>query len=677
MSVIDKNVNTPVAFFLLATGTALLLLAIEWMLVSSFGFGLEQGEIARTLAGLLILGLVVGIAACCCALMLSQYGAIAALATALAIMLFMEMYAAMGNHSLAKLLGSGAGAIVAFLAIIRLTGKMPEWLLRPANGLALGSALFALLLLQTASSAVDNAGVGLAAATAIAAGILLFLWWRGRSGRFLEPVLILAMVLVVSVYLGNRVPVRQPDNSFATGKPSVLLVTIDTLRADHVGAYGYARANTPTLDGLAKEGVLFNQAVTAHVYTGPSHTSILTGLLPKHHGVLVNNVPLQDGIPTLADMLRAEGYVTAAFVSTHILSDRDSGLPSRFHAFNDDSEQFKWFPSEISGVAGLHLMNQYVKKLLNYRRGSSYPWYRMGADTTDIAIEWLEHNAGRPLFTWVHLYDPHLPHQQHDGHSEGTQGVPWDWYNLNASERSKIVNSPELMAAMISQYDDEISYADAQLARIVDAARQATSDGRLLVIVTSDHGQMISEHETYWTRRLYDPTLLVPLIIVPPERMDGMLSEVDTQASLVDLAPTILELLEVDYDQGFDGISMVNIMSGTGVDNPRPAFSSIHPHDSDYDRERHSVREQGWKLIRNYAGWDSTDKAHLAGEVDEELYHLEQDPGEIANLVESVSNMKQQLGVRLDKLDPEVGKQQELHLTPEDRERLRSLGYIQ
>jgi arylsulfatase A-like enzyme len=677
MSATEKNAITPVALLLLATGTALVLLALEWMVASSFGVGLEQSEIARTLAGLLIVGLVAGIAACCCALMLRQYGAVAAFAVALAILLFMEMYAALGNFSLAKLLGSGAGAVVAFLAIVRLTDKLPAWLLRPANGLALAAALFALLLLQTASSAVDNTGAWLAVATAIVAAIMLLLWWRGRSGRLLEPVLVLAIVLVVSVFLGTRVPVWQPDNSYATGKPSVLLVTLDTLRADHVGAYGYARANTPTLDGLAKEGVLFNQAVTAHVYTGPSHISILTGLLPKHHGALVNSAPLQDGIPTLAEMLRAEGYVTAAFVSTHLLSERDSGLPSRFHAFNDDSEQYKWFPSEISDVAGLSLMNEYVIKLLNKWYGSSYPWYRLGEDTTDIATEWLEHNAGRPLFTWVHLYDPHLPHQQHGGHSEGAPGISWDWYNLNASERSKIVNSPELMATMISQYDEEISYADAQLARIVDAARQATPDGRLLVIVTSDHGQMISEHELYWARRLYDPTLLVPLIIVPPEGMDGMRNEVDNQVSLVDLAPTILELLEVDYDQDFDGISLVKMMNGTGTDKPRPAFSSIHPHVSDYDRERHSVREQGWKLIRNYSGWDSEDKAHLAGEVDEELYHLEQDPGETANLVESGSDMKQQLGTHLDRLDPEVGKQQELHLTPEDRERLRSLGYIQ
>ncbi|MBT8147245.1 MAG: hypothetical protein KJN90_10365, partial [Gammaproteobacteria bacterium] len=235
MSATDSNPTTAVDLFLLATGTALVLLTVEWLIVSNFGFGLEQGEVARALTGVLVLGLCIGIAGCCVALLLRQYGALAAFAATVAMLLFMEVYAALGNHPVAKLLGSGGFAIVVFMVIVRLTGKLPAWLLRPANTLGFASVLLVLALLQTATSAVDNTGVWSVVATAILAAILLFIWWRGRRERLLEPILVLIVVSFISISFGSRIPVWQPDNSFAAGKASVLLVTIDTLRADHVG----------------------------------------------------------------------------------------------------------------------------------------------------------------------------------------------------------------------------------------------------------------------------------------------------------------------------------------------------------------------------------------------------------------------------------------------------------
>jgi arylsulfatase A-like enzyme len=238
------------------------------------------------------------------------------------------------------------------------------------------------------------------------------------------------------------------------------------------------------------------------------------------------------------------------------------------------------------------------------------------------------------------------------------------------------VASPEKVDAMIALYDAEVAYADEQLGRVQEAARAAAPDGNLLIVVTADHGESMGEHGLYWFRYLYDPTLLVPLVIVPPGSMSMPSDVVDTQVRLIDLVPTVLDMLDVDAGTTFDGSSLLALMrAGDGV-SPGPAFSSRYSSSTEFSRERHAIRDRGWKLIHTKPGWDGGGGATPLEGDSRELYELAADPGELTNLLDTGAAIQQQLGQQLDEVVGQ-GVTLDLELTDEERERLRSLGYVQ
>lgn len=677
MSSHASSPNRLAGFMFLASGVALAFLLIEWLVVARLGLQLGQGEVTRTLLALLPAALGAGAGGAVAALLLARWLApvVTAIAAPVAALLLLDLYFAFGSGPapLAKLLGAAGFALAVFFVLAWLIRRGPGRLQQALAWWVLAAALASLSLLLTVLQAVDTTGTVLAAGASVAAIILLLQGWR--TGRVAWPVLAVVMLFAASAVLAVRIPVWQPVNRFATGKPSVLLVTIDTLRADHVGAYGYAGARTPNFDALAAQGVRFSQAVTANVYTGPSHASILSGLLPPGHGVLVNHMRLPAAVPTLADILRQEGYVTAAFTSGYTTVDKACGLPSRFLAWDDDIRPFRWFPELADRLGVIDLATRLYREFGHYN-GNFGQGYRMGEDTADAAVAWLEQNGDRPFFMWTHFYDPHLPYrppQQY--HREQGTDVTGLWYALDAQERFEITQSADKVAAMIGLYDAEIAYVDAQLGRVLEAARRAAPDEDLLVVVTSDHGESMGEHGIYWFRRLYDPTLLVPLVIVPPESMSASPAVVETQVRLIDLAPTLLDMLGVDPGTAFDGQSLLPLMQGTASDSPGPAFSSSYSTSSEFSRERHSIRDQGWKLIRYGPGWDGDGPATLE-QRQQELYDLGADAGELDNRIDSGTAIQDELSSRLDEMAGQ-GVAPELELTPEERERLRSLGYIQ
>jgi arylsulfatase A-like enzyme/tetratricopeptide (TPR) repeat protein len=271
-------------------------------------------------------------------------------------------------------------------------------------------------------------------------------------------------------------------------RPSVLLVTIDTLRADHVGAYGATSGATPTLDALARQGVLWQEASTAVPLTLPSHATILTGLLPPHHGVRDNDAA---GLPpqhvTLAARAKAQGYATGAFVGAYVL-DRRFGLSNGFDVYDDRIER-----------AG---------------DGRSLNALERRCDAVaQAALGWLRSVRG-PFLAWVHFYDPHFPYEPPAPYAERFAG---------------------------RAYDGEIAAADACLGRVLDGARQAAPAG-LLVAVLSDHGEGLFDHgEPTHGFFVYETTLRVPLVIAGPgipsgERRSGL-------ARTVDVMPTLLARL--------------------------------------------------------------------------------------------------------------------------------------
>ena len=273
---------------------------------------------------------------------------------------------------------------------------------------------------------------------------------------------------------------------------NVLLITMDTTRADHLGCYGGA-ASTPTLDELAHRGVLFSQAITPAPITLPAHTSVLTGLYPHHHGIRHNGLyRLAPEHETLAHTFKAAGYATGAVVSAFVLDAR-FGLAAGFDSYDDDLTapelQSDWFDPE-----------------------------RKAIQTTDHAIAWLRENVNQPFFLWVHYFDPHAPYQP-----------------------------PSRYAEKYSQdlYSGEIAYMDAELGRLLATLNELGHTDDTLIVAVGDHGEALGEHgESAHGYLLYNPTVRVPLIMACGDRLGGG-AHVPDLVSLTDIAPTVLGLLDL------------------------------------------------------------------------------------------------------------------------------------
>jgi arylsulfatase A-like enzyme len=299
--------------------------------------------------------------------------------------------------------------------------------------------------------------------------------------------------------------------------PDVLLVTIDTLRADHVGCYGDGNAATPVMDGLASRGVRFAEAIAPVPLTLPSHASLLTATTPLVHGVRDNaGFVLGAAPPTVAEAFRAAGYSTAAFVSGFPVSRR-FGLGRGFDAYDDR------FPRGDDPARP-----SYVE--------------RRADETVAAATEWLrgrQSDAIRPVFAWVHFFDPHAP------------------YDAPEPYRSRFRQRP---------YDGEIAFADAQLGALLAAWRSLRPGRDPLVVVAADHGEGLGEHgEPTHGLFIYDSTLRVPLIASGPGIPAGR--TVTGAVSLIDVAPTLLDFAGLPPLKDSEGHSLRAAMtSGHGRD---------------------------------------------------------------------------------------------------------------
>jgi arylsulfatase A-like enzyme len=303
----------------------------------------------------------------------------------------------------------------------------------------------------------------------------------------------------------NRVDLAASPDS---GRPSVLLVTIDTLRADHVGVYGAVQAETPRLDALAAAGTRFENAIASTPLTLPSHASLLTGLDPPRHGVRHNGVYRLDGeIETLAERFRAAGYTTGAVTGAVVLARR-YGLDQGFQSYDDGTS------SRRSGAGGF--------------------LERRAAEVTERALAWLA-QATRPFFLWVHYYDPHHDYRPPQPFAERFSASP---------------------------YDGEIAYVDTQLGRLLDGLEPGGSHRETLILVTSDHGESLGEHgESTHAYTLYDAVLRVPLILRGPGVPRGRV--VESLVRAVDVAPTLLALTGLPVPAEADGEPFIpHLMDG-------------------------------------------------------------------------------------------------------------------
>jgi len=300
--------------------------------------------------------------------------------------------------------------------------------------------------------------------------------------------------------------------SGAATPPNIFLITIDTLRADHVHCYGYNQIQTPALDDLAKTGIRFTRAFTPSPLTNSSHTSILTGLLPSVHGVTDFGIPLDDSRATMAELLRAKGYHTAAFIGAIILDSKTlaPGLDRGFDFYDN-------FPSNVQ---------------------SKTHWDRLerrGEVVVKHAEAWLTTHPAGPRFVWVHLYDPHDPYEPPAPYSETYKDRP---------------------------YDGEIAYTDSALANFVAYLKAHAFYDNSLIVVVGDHGEGLGEHnEDTHGIFLYDSTTHVPLILkLPVGKNAGKV--IDEQVGTLDILPTVLEYVGISKPEPLTGTSLLSIAEG-------------------------------------------------------------------------------------------------------------------
>ena len=357
----------------------------------------------------------------------------------------------------------------------------------------------------------------------------------------MKPVKVLRTLYVVLILsaAASSAPTKTPP-------PDIFLITIDTLRADHVHCYGYAKVATPALDALATDGVRFTQAFTPSPITNTSHASILTGLLPGSHGVTDFGVPLSATHPTVAELLKAQNYHTAAFIGAVIL-DSKSLAPG----FDRGFDYYDNFPEHSSTKSRWGRIE------------------RRGMDVVEHAESWLSKHPAGPHFVWVHLYDPHDPYEP-----------PAPYSQLYKDHL----------------YDGEIAYADSALAHFVAYLRRSGTYGNSVIVAVGDHGEGLGEHhEDTHGIFLYDSTTHVPLIVkLPGGRSAGTL--VTAQVRTLDIMPTLLELASASAPQKTDGESLKPYFDGKS-EAARPAFG-----ETDYPLRfgwapLRSVRSEGFKFI--------------------------------------------------------------------------------
>jgi len=430
----------------------------------------------------------------------------------------------------------------------------------------------------------------------------------------------IALILATALTAACRQTAPAPEAA-----RNLLFITIDTLRADHVGAYGAKNVATPNLDRLAKEGALARRASVQVPLTRPSHISIFSGRYPAEHGIRDNVAPALGGdVPLMAETLKGSGFSTAAFVSSIVLA-RPSGLERGFDTFSDRFE-----------------VAEDDARFLNTIQ-------RRGDVATGEAIEWIRARKADRFFAWVHLYDPHDPYE------------PPGRYAVEYADRP---------------YDGEVAWSDELVGRLLTALSEGGVADRTLVVVTSDHGEGLGDHgEAVHGYFIYETTLHVPLVIRGPGVKPG--TAIDAVTRSVDLFPTVMEMLGLrDRTPVTSGQSLAAALhgergriGGTGapgaIDMPSFAESLVPLVHYGWSDLR-SVRDGRWKYI-------------LAPKA--ELYDLDRDPGELTNLIEQEtararamrSGLEQQLRTERAAGGSASGA---ATVPPELLEKLGALGYV-
>jgi arylsulfatase A-like enzyme len=598
-------------------------------------------------------------------------------------------------------------AISGYAALMALGGGMLTWLLtllfrRPRPAAALGSALawFALFswrgfglttLLETGPITTKDVAATpvwpvytIAGSAALAVGLMAWLLATRKQRWIPKPMAVTLVLLVLAGGIfftrgGSPAPTGPVETSTVVGPEAsplfdsdgtnLLLITVDTLRADHTSAYGYSRETSPTLAELTGRGVRFERCITQRTNTAASVATLMTGLYPPTNRTLNNRDILQDFNVTMAEQFRDKGFRTAAFVTVPVVGPRFN--------FDQGFDQFKMLAFRIpeDELAESRIVNR-------------------------SAFNWLTANAGERFFLWLHYKDPHspylVPHKYKGLYLDDPGVAPPDeteMLTLGPMEKRR-----ENARYFISQYDAEIRFIDDNLNLLFEKLDELGLLDHTLVVLTADHGEELGEHGEYFAhgRNCYEPTAHVPLYFIHPELPQGLL--VTDPVSLVDVLPTLRELFGFGIDPAHQGLSLGPQLAGDPHHSPHPYHFTIGNYR--YGYQTHSVTTSRHKLIMTVKqGLVATDRAmeellrvwtggplsnpYRSRVVVYELYDLETDPGEMNDLAGNGLSAETELKDALWRWMDQTYLRGSAHdirqgdLTPRLADQLRALGYLE
>lgn len=458
-------------------------------------------------------------------------------------------------------------------------------------------------------------------------------------------------------------------------RSNVILITIDTMRADRISAYGYTKHVTPNLDRLAKEGVLFESAFCDVTWTTPSMTSVMTGLYAAKHGFRSSYETLKSEATTLAEVMHDHGYQTAAIIASYPLHSI-FGLNQGFDLYDQEfsaplmiDPQLEFGPVPPRSSAGVVASEQMkaVGDFLVAKAASDA--YRPDPDVSERVVQWLRHERHGPFFLWIHYFGPH-------------------------EKPTGITDTIEDRRVQMAAYDPDVLIADSAIGRVLDALDELRLTDHTVVIVHADHGQSLGEQDYFGHgRNVYDATQRIPLIIRAPglgprgERVHGL-------ARNVDLLPTILDVTSMPIPASLDGASLRSALTGSvpreRVSTYVETYLSATSLFSDLvdpatglqvGFRRVGVRSEDWKYVINDPIPLVDRDIALPEEVrrkyySTELYDLNADPGETTNVVAQHADLDEHF--RNEVWDQQRSRDltQPIVLDESTRDRLRALGYL-
>ncbi|MDH3255225.1 MAG: sulfatase, partial [Acidobacteriota bacterium] len=424
----------------------------------------------------------------------------------------------------------------------------------------------------------------------------------------------------------------------AASLPNVVLISVDTLRADRVSSYGHDRRTSPRIDELLAAGVRFAQARTPVPLTGPAMASVMTSLQPHEHGATRNGIRVRPNLVAFTDYLSRRGYDTTAFVGNWTLKPELSGLQEYFGLYETILSRKRWFGLAKSEATA--------------------------DDISVAALEWLEERPAesrrRPFLLWVHYVEPHAPYQLQRDFLEQI-GLKASGSVLSAKKR----------------YDSEVAFVDHRIGRFLDDIGEMIDLDQTLVIFVSDHGESLGEHG-YWGhgRHLYEVTLHVPMGIVWPQRIAAR--TVEAPASILDIGPTLLGLVGLpvpDHFQGFDWTEVVTRSAQPPVN--RVTWHQAHKASVQPKENIEKLRRRG--LLEVGKVEQGRKEIFKVGTARMRAFDLLQDRAEKRNLMDDGDRPSSEIRAWLETLQQALEQADELpppSLSDEDIAALRALGYI-